>query len=121
MLSRHPVGDQRASEVKFLKPFSSGPPPRSSSADGSGGHRWKHRVPAARSFSWGFFLPSPGKNAFLYPEEPRNLAEPLPQGGAPGWGGGGSSPSSMLPTWTDLLGLEKGSRVSLGVPSASRK
>ena len=88
VLSRHPVGDQRASEVKFLKPFSSGPPPRSSSADGSGGHRWKHRVPAARSFSWGFFLPSPGKNAFLYPEEPRNLAEPLPQGGAPGWGGG---------------------------------
>ena len=33
-----------------------------------------------------------------------------------GWEGGwgGSPPRSVLPAWTDLLGLEKGSRVSLG-------
>lgn len=58
MLSRRPVGEQRASKVKFLKPFSPVPAPRSSSAppvsaDGSGGHTWKYRVPAARSFSRG--------------------------------------------------------------------
>lgn len=70
--SRHPVGEQRASKVKFLKPFSSGPPPRSSStsrvsADGSGGHRWKHRVPAARSFSRGVLASLSGKERVPLP------------------------------------------------------
>lgn len=70
--SRHPVGEQRASKVKFLKPFSSGPPPRSSStsrvsADGSGGHRWKHRVPAACSFSRGVLASLSGKERVPLP------------------------------------------------------
>ena len=67
VLSRHPVGEQRASKVKFLKPFSSGPPPRSSSADGSGGHRWKHRVPAVRSFSRGVLPSLSGKERVPLP------------------------------------------------------
>lgn len=44
-------------------------------------------------------------------------ARPLPPAGAPGLrgrGGEGSSTCSVLPAWTNLPGLEKGSRVSLG-------
>lgn len=104
--SRHPVGEQRASKVKFLKPFSSGPPPRSSStsrvsADGSGGHRWKHRVPAARSFSRGVLASLSGKERVPLPRvSPRTWPS-----GAPGLRGR-SSPRSVLPTWTNLLARE---------------
>ena len=84
MMSKHPVGAQRASKVKFLKQFLPPPsaPPSSSSAppvlaDGCKSDRFEQYVPAARSHQpagqlqlFTRVLPSlPGKEwgAFFYP------------------------------------------------------
>ena len=88
VLSRRPVGEQRASKVKFPKPFSPVPPHAL-----AGGHRWQYPVPAARSFSRGVLPSLSGKErgGLLQPKVPGNPAQgarPLPPAGAPGWGWG---------------------------------
>lgn len=120
MLSRRPVGEQRASKVKFpsqshaLAPHLLYRLMALGATDGSTASR-----PRA-AFPGGFFLPSPGKNkarssSQRSPEtRPRAPALSRRLGRQAGGGREGSSPRSVLPTWTDLLGLEKGSRVSLG-------